>query len=75
MKTIRIREATRADLSQITEIYNYYVIHTPITFDIEPYTPEQRGAWFEEHYAQTFAAAHNVGVVFSWLLSKVDSLT
>jgi len=26
-------------------------------------------------YAQTFAAAHNAGVVFSWLLSKVDSLT
>ena len=49
MKAIWIREASRADLPAITEIYNYYVIHTPITFDIEPFTPEQRGTWFDDH--------------------------
>jgi phosphinothricin acetyltransferase len=49
MNTTRIRKASRTDLPAITEIYNYYVIHTPITFDTEPYTPDQRGAWFEEH--------------------------
>jgi phosphinothricin acetyltransferase len=49
MNTIRIREASRADLAPLTKIYNYYVIHTPITFDIEPFTPEQRGVWFEDH--------------------------
>lgn len=49
MKTIKIREALREDLPQLTEIYNHYVIHTPITFDIERYTPEQRGVWFEDH--------------------------
>jgi phosphinothricin acetyltransferase len=48
MKTIRIREASRADLPAITEIYNYYVIHTPITFDIEPFTPVQRVGWFND---------------------------
>jgi phosphinothricin acetyltransferase len=49
MNSIQIREASREDLSQLTEIYNYYVIHTPITFDLEPFTPVQRIPWFEEH--------------------------
>jgi phosphinothricin acetyltransferase len=49
MSKIRIREASRADLSAITEIYNYYVIHTPITFDTTPFTPEQRATWFDDH--------------------------
>jgi phosphinothricin acetyltransferase len=31
--TVRIRPANRADLPRLTEIYNYYVIHTPVTFD------------------------------------------
>jgi hypothetical protein len=46
--TIRIRPANRADLPRLTEIYNHYVIHTPVTFDIEPYTVERRGAWFDQ---------------------------
>ena len=46
--TISIRPAKRADLPRLTEIYNHYVIHTPVTFDIEPYTVERRTAWFEQ---------------------------
>ena len=46
MNAIRIRAATRTDLPRLTEIYNHYVTHTPITFDIEPYTPEHRSTWF-----------------------------
>jgi phosphinothricin acetyltransferase len=46
--TVRIRPAVRADLPRLTEIYNHYVIHTPITFDLEPYTVERRGAWFDQ---------------------------
>jgi len=46
--TIRIRPANRADLPRLTEIYNHYVIHTPVTFDVEPYTVERRGAWFDQ---------------------------
>jgi phosphinothricin acetyltransferase len=42
------RPAILADLPRLTEIYNHYVIHTPITFDLEPYTLERRGAWFEQ---------------------------
>jgi phosphinothricin acetyltransferase len=43
-----IRPAVRADLPRLTEIYNHYVIHTPVTFDLEPYTVERRVAWFEQ---------------------------
>jgi len=49
---IRIRPAVRDDLPRLTEIYNYYVLNTPVTFDIEPYTVERRLPWFEQ-----FAAA------------------
>jgi phosphinothricin acetyltransferase len=44
-----VRPATRADLARMTEIYNHYVVTTPITFDLEPVTPEQREPWFHEH--------------------------
>ena len=43
-----IRPAARADLPRLTEIYNYYVLNTPVTFDVEPYTVEKRVAWFEQ---------------------------
>ena len=46
-----IRAATLGDLPRLTEIYNHYVMTTPITFDLEPFTPEQRVSWFEEHTA------------------------
>jgi phosphinothricin acetyltransferase len=49
--SILIRPAARADLPRLTEIYNYYVIHTPVTFDLEPYTVERRAAWFEQFAA------------------------
>lgn len=45
---IQIRSANRADLPRLTEIYNYYVVNTPVTFDIEPYTVERRVAWFDQ---------------------------
>jgi phosphinothricin acetyltransferase len=48
MSALHIRAATKVDLPRLTEIYNHYVIHTPITFDIEPYTVERRAAWFEQ---------------------------
>jgi phosphinothricin acetyltransferase len=43
-----IRPAERSDLPQLTEIYNHYVVHTPVTFDLEPHTVEARTAWFEQ---------------------------
>ena len=43
-----IREGRRDDLAQLTEIYNHYVLTTPVTFDVEAYTVERRVAWFEQ---------------------------
>ena len=43
-----IRPAAIDDLPGLTEICNHYTIHTPITFDLEPFTVEQRRAWFEK---------------------------
>lgn len=48
MGEIVIRSALGADLPRLTEIYNHYVIHTPVTFDIEPYSIERRQAWFQQ---------------------------
>jgi len=44
-----IRAATVADLPALTRIYNYYVENTTITFDLRPFAPEERRAWFDDH--------------------------
>lgn len=46
--TIRIGE--ERDLPELTAIYNHYVRETPVTFDVDPFTPEDRRGWFD-HYA------------------------
>ena len=43
-----IRDASESDLARLTEIYNHYVVHTAITFDLEPYTVETRRPWFAQ---------------------------
>ena len=52
MSEMRIRTAQREDLTRINEIYNYYVVNTPVTFDVEPYTMERREVWFSQ-FAKT----------------------
>ena len=49
MARILIRPAARADLARLTEIYNHYVLTSPVTFDLEPLSVEQRAPWFLEH--------------------------
>jgi phosphinothricin acetyltransferase len=44
-----VRNARLADLAALTAIYNHYVVHTPITFDVTPLEPEQRRGWFDDH--------------------------
>jgi phosphinothricin acetyltransferase len=44
-----VRDARPADLAPLTAIYNHYVVHTPITFDVTPLEPEQRRGWFDDH--------------------------
>jgi phosphinothricin acetyltransferase len=48
VSTARARAAVSSDLPRLTAIYNHYVLHTPITFDLEPQTLEQRAVWFTQ---------------------------
>ena len=44
-----IRPAVLADLPALTGIYNHYVVETAITFDLRPFAPNERRAWFDDH--------------------------
>jgi phosphinothricin acetyltransferase len=44
-----VRTPIEADLPALTDIYNYYVINTPVTFDLEPVTVDERRGWFRGH--------------------------
>jgi phosphinothricin acetyltransferase len=48
LSDVAVRAACRDDLPRLTEIYNHYVLTTPVTFDVEPYTVERRVPWFEQ---------------------------
>lgn len=50
MGEVSIRSARASDLEALTRIYNHYVETTPVTFDVTPFSVEQRRGWFE-HYA------------------------
>ena len=44
-----IRSATLGDLQALTDIYNHYVVNTAITFDLHPFSAQERRAWFDDH--------------------------
>ncbi len=46
MADIEIRHAEERDLPALLDIYNHYVVGTPVTFDVEPRTLVQRREWF-----------------------------
>jgi phosphinothricin acetyltransferase len=46
--TVAVRDARLEDLPRLTEIYNHYILETPITFDLDTYTPEERRPWFDQ---------------------------
>ena len=46
---ILVRPATEDDLPALTDMYNHYVVNTPITFDLQPFTVDERREWFLEH--------------------------
>ena len=46
--SVTIRPARTDDLPRLAEIYNYYVVNTVITFDLEPVSMEERQEWFQQ---------------------------
>lgn len=51
MADYAIRPATLDDLEALTDIYNHYVVNTPITFDLETFAAAERRPWFDDHGA------------------------
>lgn len=49
MADYAIRPATLDDLEALTEIYNHYIVHSAITFDVYPFTTADRRTWFDDH--------------------------
>ena len=73
MTIASIRPARESDLERLTEIYNYYVINTPITFDLEPFSVEERCEWFR-HYSASgphrLLIAESDGLVVGYVTSS-----
>jgi L-amino acid N-acyltransferase len=68
MSTHSLRLATSADLSAISAIYNYYVLHSTCTYDLEPETLAERQRWFESHSPQKYPVivAEFEGQIAGW---------
>ena len=45
--SLNIESAQPADLKRLTEIYNYYILHSHATFDIDEYSINKRQSWFQ----------------------------
>ena len=67
-----IRPIEAGDLPALTDIYNHYVRETPATFEIEPYSLEQRRTWLAGFAAtgryQCFVAVKD-GAPLGWASS------
>lgn len=67
-----IRTASREDIPALTEIYNYYVHNTPITFDMAAKTIAERTQWFDqfgEMGRHQLLVALEAGVVVGYVCS------
>jgi phosphinothricin acetyltransferase len=68
MQDVSIRPGRESDLGDLVAIYNHYILHTAITFDLEPCTLDARRAWLAPLLAgnprhQLFVAEHAGRVV------------
>ncbi len=65
-----VRSAALSDLPALTAIYNHYVAHSAITFDLQPFQPEERLAWFGDHSSsgrhRLLVAAHEDGSLLGY---------
>lgn len=69
---LTIRRGASTDVSALLDIYNHYVLHTHITFDVEPRSLSERLGWFakfgDSGRHQCFVA-ENDGKVIGWASS------
>lgn len=68
MSAFTIRLATENDLEAIRAIYNYYVLHSTCTYQLELDTAEERLAWFRSRdvAVHPVTVAETEGAVIGW---------
>jgi L-amino acid N-acyltransferase len=67
MSDLHIRPAVRDDLGAINDIYNFYVLHSTCTYQIEPEPMAGRLAWFDDHdRLHPITVAESAGQVVGW---------
>lgn len=59
-----IRDACSEDAEAIASIYNYYVVHTPVTFEEEPVTASQMAVRIDDVIAASLP----------WIVLERDSI-
>jgi L-amino acid N-acyltransferase YncA len=64
---LKLRAATKNDLSSIAEIYNDAVLNTTATFHVEPQSYSEQEKWFEGHTGKyTVIVAVENNAVVGW---------
>lgn len=68
MSDFTLRLASEADLPAINAIYNYYVLHSTCTYQMEPESAEDRLAWFGQHSPDKYPVlvAEEASEVVGW---------
>lgn len=69
----RIRPAEDGDLEDLTRIYNHYIRETAITFDVKPYSVDERREWlagFDASGPYRCLVAHHGGQVQGWACTR-----
>lgn len=61
---VMIEQGTSADLPTINVIYNHYVKTSNATFDIDPWSEQQRAIWFEQF--------NDYADIYNLLVAKVN---
>lgn len=71
---VEVRPGRPGDLPGILEVYNPYVLETPISFEVAAVTPEDRAAWMQEHLSggrhRLFVATDGSGRLVGWATSS-----
>ena len=71
---IIVRDFCVTDIESLTELYNQYILETAITFDLHPFTTEQRQLSWMSHYSfsgrQRLLVAERDGVVLGYVTSS-----
>jgi phosphinothricin acetyltransferase len=49
MEGVEVRPANEQDVPAINEIHGHYALTTAISFDVEPWSVEQRACWLLDH--------------------------